>query len=260
MNPSISARCVRARTRTSPTSIPRSTARLAVATLASSAALAAAPTAAYWVRSSSSAFSDHGMISASSRTHPASSSSHRPVAPIAERILARNAFSMPSAEKNDRPVRVSTRPSPSIRKRSLATEPSRHTRITAREPMCFSSQITWATPSRRYSLNASSGCSRRPVAGARRARRHRRRQVQQPARVDRESAHHLERGRRVLLGDREPAHQPGLDPALAEHVLDVQLLVGRGCRRPARQVRRGRASRARSRRPSRGTETSSRSG
>ena len=38
--------------------------------------------------------------------------------------------------------------------------------------------------------------------GRRRDRAHRRRQVQQPARVDGEPAHHLERGGRVLLPDR----------------------------------------------------------
>ncbi len=46
-------------------------------------------------------------------------------------------------------------------KRRAATDSSRHTTITA-EPMCFSSQISSVTPSRRKALNASAGCSSNP--------------------------------------------------------------------------------------------------
>ncbi len=62
--------------------------------------------------------------------------------------------------------------------------------------MCFSSQTTCATPSRRYSANASAGCSSRPGSLARLARRHRRRQVDQPLRIGGEPAHHLQGRRR----------------------------------------------------------------
>ena len=51
---------------------------------------------------------------------------------------------------------------------------SRHTTTTAREPMCFSSHTTLATPSRRKASNASVGCSSTSGRVARRRRRHRR--------------------------------------------------------------------------------------
>ncbi len=54
-------------------------------------------------------------------------------------------------------------------------------------------------------------------------RGHRRRQVDEPARVDREPAHHLERRECVLLPDSHgAAGEPGLHNALADDVVDVQ--------------------------------------
>jgi hypothetical protein len=49
-------------------------------------------------------------------------------------------------------------------------------------------------------------------------------QVEQPARVQREPAHHLQRPGGVLLLDRDTAGQPGLDPATAEDVGDGELV------------------------------------
>ena len=56
----------------------------------------------------------------------------------------------------------------------------------------------------------------------RRGRRHRGRQVDQPARVDGEAAHDLERRRGVLLAHGDGAGEPRLDDALAGDVLDVE--------------------------------------
>ena len=53
-------------------------------------------------------------------------------------------------------------------------------------------------------------------------RRHGRRQVDEPARVDGEAAHHLEGGRGVLAADGDAAVQAGGDDPLAEHVADVE--------------------------------------
>ena len=103
-----------------------------------------------------------------------------------------------------------------------ATPASRQTMTIAREPMCFSSQITCGTPSERYSANALSGCSSRSGRVEVAVGRHRRRQVDQPSRVDREAAHHLERRGRVLLADRDGAGQARLDDALARDVVDVE--------------------------------------
>lgn len=60
------------------------------------------------------------------------------------------------------------------------------------------------------------------VVGARGRRdgAHRRRQVRQPARVDGEATHHLERTGGVLGADADPAVVPGLDDLLAGDVLD----------------------------------------
>ena len=80
-------------------------------------------------------------------------------------------------------------------------------------------------------------------AGGGRDRAHRRRQVQQPARVDREPAHHLERRGRVLLPDADPPLVARLDDPASGHVADVEHLglAVSGLRRP----RRGRVDRKR---------------
>ena len=82
-----------------------------------------------------------------------------------------------------------------------------------------------------------------PRAAAGRHRRHRRRQVDQPLRGDREPAHHLQRGRRVLFRDRDPPAQPGLDPPPAEYVGDVEQAAGL-VRRSGRSGGRGPGGRA----------------
>ena len=58
-------------------------------------------------------------------------------------------------------------------------------------------------------------------------RGHGRRQVEEPARVDGEAAHHLESGRGVLLADGDAAVQSRADDALAEHVADVEQVAVR---------------------------------
>ena len=157
----------------------------------------AAPTAAYWRRISSIAFADHGSSSQSSTSQPVSSASHSP----ARSTAARSRSSAGSASsRNGRPgARVERAACPRTPKRSRATSSSRQTTAIAREPMCFSSHTTCATPAARYSANASAGCSSASGARRGRGRRHRRRQVDEPARVDREAAHDLQRARRVLL-------------------------------------------------------------
>ena len=57
------------------------------------------------------------------------------------------------------------------------------------------------------------------------ARGHRRRQIDQPAGVDGEPAHHLERGRRVFFTDRDVAAQAGRNESLAEHVIGIEQIV-----------------------------------
>ncbi len=57
------------------------------------------------------------------------------------------------------------------------------------------------------------------------ARRHGRRQVDQPFGIGGEAAHHLQRRGGVLFADGHVAAQARLDDALAEHVVDVQHIV-----------------------------------
>ena len=114
-----------------------------------------------------------------------------------------------------------------------------------------------------------------PLRGRR--RRHRRRQVDQPARVDREAAHHLQRRGRVLLADADGARQPGLDDPLAGDVGDVEeegralAVGGGGCGRrvavplgPGASLAASRPARSRSApprpRPARARASAARSG
>jgi hypothetical protein len=55
--------------------------------------------------------------------------------------------------------------------------------------------------------------------------RHRRRQVDEPARVDGEAAHGLERGAAFSARDADVGAQARLDRALAEHVAEVEDVV-----------------------------------
>ena len=75
---------------------------------------------------------------------------------------------------------------------------SRQTSTTAREPMCFSSQITRVDAGAAVVLERLLRVLQVSLHGGGRAGRHRRRQPHQPARVHREAAHHLQRRRRVL--------------------------------------------------------------
>ena len=60
------------------------------------------------------------------------------------------------------------------------------------------------------------------IARRRGDRAHGRRQVQQPARVDREPAHHLQGGRGVRVADAHPRQVRGLDDPGPGHVADVE--------------------------------------
>ena len=131
--------------------------------------------------------------------------------------------------KNGRPVRVQMA-SPGAGRGRPAYAP-------AREPMCFSSHTTRPTPAPRRSANAVAGCSRYPVDGRGRARRHRRRQPDQRRRVEREPAHHLQRGGGVLGGDGGPA-VPVVEVPAAGDVGQVEPLVGRGAGGDQRADRR----------------------
>ena len=95
-------------------------------------------------------------------------------------------------------------------------------------------------PGRRRTPRA--GCSSRPSAIASRRRGHRRRQVDEPPRVDGEAAHDLEGGDGVLLADRHRAGEPGLDDPLADDVVEVEVgrLAAARRRRPRGSERLGR--------------------
>ena len=70
----------------------------------------------------------------------------------------------------------------------------------------------------------------------RRARGHRRRQVDKPARIDGVAVHDLECGRRVLRPHGDVGDVAGIDDALALHVLDVEQETVAAC--PGRLLRR----------------------
>ena len=63
------------------------------------------------------------------------------------------------------------------------------------------------------------------VQGACLTRRHGRRQVDQPLRVDGPTAHHLQRGNGILLPDRDVGTQPRLYDALAGHIGQIENIV-----------------------------------
>src|SRR5881396_3813413 len=72
---------------------------------------------------------------------------------------------------------------------------------------------------------------------ARLGRRHRRRKVNKPMRVDSKPAHHLKRSRRVLLRNRDVSEQARLYDALADHVGEFeQVFVVAGPRGGGRLV------------------------
>ncbi len=88
------------------------------------------------------------MISQSSAAQ-SPSSAHSPVSASAAVTRPSRASSSRASVKNRRPVRVYTMPLRSLPNQSPAASGVRQAITTAREPMCFSSQITWATPARR---------------------------------------------------------------------------------------------------------------
>ena len=78
-----------------------------------------------------------------------SSSSHSPAAATAARTTS-SSSAVRAAAKNGRPVRVYTAPGQRVRRTANRPRPawsSRQASTMAREPMCFSSQMTSAMPS-----------------------------------------------------------------------------------------------------------------
>ena len=126
---------------------------------------------------------------ASSTSQSVSSSSHSPAAVdrgaqlVEQRELDGGVGEEAPAGSGAGPRRRSSRRA--RRSGGPATSASRHTTTTAREPMCFSSHTTRVTPSRRKASKASSGCSSSAVTRRGGAGRHRGRQVDEPAGVDR---------------------------------------------------------------------------
>ena len=186
---------------------------------------AAAPTAAYWSRSSCPALADQGSSSASSSSQEVPSSSNRPAASAAARSRSTSS-AVRGWSKNGRPVRVHTAPSaspgaPNRARGRVEVAADERDRPRAHVLLLAHHLVDALGPV---------GVERlvrvleqlRAVRG--RDRAHRRRQVEQPARVDREPAHHLERGRRVLLPDADPPQVARLDDPASGHVGDVEHL------------------------------------
>ena len=167
--------------------------------------------------------------------------------PSPGRARSRNARSRAGSLKNRLPVRVATMPI------SPAATPNRcaHSLLVAaddhdgpRAHVLFladhSSGILAAVVSEDFGrmLEQAGG-----VAGL--AGRHGRRQIDQPLRVDGESAHDFERGRRVFFADRDLAAQAGRDDPLAEYIFGVEQVVtgllGRQRRLGDSSRRKGRA-------------------
>ena len=91
------------------------------------------------------------MISQSSSTQPVASSSNTPDCSSAAAARSSTLSRIGGSLKNGRPERVHTEPRSPVAtpNRLRAVAASRHTTMSAREPMCFSWQTTVATPSRR---------------------------------------------------------------------------------------------------------------
>ena len=91
-----------------------------------------------------------GISSASNSSHAVPSSANSPAACAAPASLLTTAASS-SGPRNGRPVLVHSAPGwpSSVPNRSAAAPADAQISATAREPMCFSSQITCSTPSRR---------------------------------------------------------------------------------------------------------------
>ena len=91
---------------------------------------------------------DQGISSQSRQAHEVSSFDQISAAVRASRTRSRNRRSRSGSGKNRRPVRVVTIPSPpdSTPNRPTAAASSRQTTTTARDPMCFSSQMTRGAP------------------------------------------------------------------------------------------------------------------
>ena len=113
--------------------------------------------------------------------------------------------------KNGRPERVHTEPRSPVAtpNRLRAVSASRHATMSAREPMCFSWQTTVADAFAPIVVQRLARMLEVAVGSSGLARRHGRRQVDQPARVDGEPAHHLQGRSHVLLADRHRRDRAG---------------------------------------------------
>ena len=212
------------RSRSASTSSPRAAATSSAATVAPSPARAAAPTDAYWRRMSSIAFADHGSSSQSSTSQPVASSSHSPAAPAAARTRP-SAASVSAARIEERAARARVDraglavvdPEALAGDAGVATDdddrPRAHVLLLADHARHAGAAVLGE---RVLGMLEQVG----PRRG--RGRRHRRRQVDEPARVGREAAHDLQRGGRVLRLDRDGAGEPRAHDPLAGDIVDVE--------------------------------------
>ena len=220
-------------------------------------AFAAAPTDAYWRRISSIAFADQGSSSQSSTSQPVPSSSQMPADSTAPRTRLSSGLRVDwIVEERPAGARVDRAGLAAVDAEALARDVgvAAHDHDRARSHVLLLAdhvRDAGAPVLRERLLGMLQEI--RPARGRR--RRHRRRQVDEPARIDREPAHDLQRGRGVLLADRDRPREPRPDDALAGDVVDVQhdrrpVLVRERRRVLGRQERLGRlVVRARSRQP-----------
>ncbi len=142
------------------------------------------------------------------------------------RTLANSAASSAAWPKNGRPVRVRIAP---VAPRRVDPEAARrHPLVAAGDDDRARAHVLLLADDALDAVAAvrGEGLGRvlehpRHLGGGRRG--HRRREVDQPARVGGEAAHHLEGGSGVLLTDRHRAAEAGRHDALAEHVAHVEL-------------------------------------
>ena len=174
---------------------------------------------------------DQGSSSQSNSTQPVFSSSHKPVSEQAARNRS-GRVRVRAGSKNGRPVRVCTGAEVAVGR--AETGPSNgfvaaheHDRARAHVLLLADHQVDAI---RGVEPECLVGVLKQVGPAWRRARGHRRRQVEQPARIQREPAHHLQCTGGIFLADAHPALVACLDDAFAEDVGDVEEIwfPGRG--------------------------------
>ena len=170
-----------------------------------------------------SALTLHGISSASSSSHEVSSSVNSPARSAAPRSRSTSS-AVTSGAKKGRPVRVHTAPEripgcaePGPGRLEVATDqshgPGAHVLLLAHHrPHALG-------PVRGERLLRMLEQSSLPRRGH---RAHGRGQIDQPARVDREPAHHLQRGGRVLRAYTDPGQVRRLQHPVTDHIGQVQ--------------------------------------